>query len=87
MHLDPVFLLTNKPVLLVVDVPIDRIDEIDSIAAPLGEGALGVCTEIEGDPDVISSDGEERASLLADFGVTESVVPRLARSAFLMLGL
>ena len=87
VHLAPVFLLTNKPVLLVVDVPIDRIDEIDSIAAPLGEGALGVCTEIEGDPDVISSDGEERAALLADFGVTESVVPRLARSAFLMLGL
>ena len=43
-------------------------------------------TEIEGDPDVVAAEGEERASLLADLGVAESVVPRLARAAYLMLG-
>ena len=65
-HLAPVFLLTNKPVLIVVDIPIDRIDETDAIAAPLGDGALGCCTEIEGDPDVVAADGPDRAALLAD---------------------
>ena len=85
-HLAPVFLLTNKPVLVVVDVPLDRIDETATIADGLGDGALGCCTEIEGDPDVVAAEGDERASLLADLGVTESVVPRLARAAYLMLG-
>jgi len=85
-HLAPVFLLTNKPVLLVVDVPLDRMDETATIAEGLGEGALGCCIEIEGDPDVVAAEGEERASLLADLGVAESVVPRLARAAYLMLG-
>jgi GTP-binding protein YchF len=86
VHLAPVFLLTNKPVLTVVDVPIDRIDETDALAAPLGAGALGCCTEIEGDPDVVAAEGPDRAALLADLGVEESVVPRLARAAYLMLG-
>ena len=45
-----------------------------------------MCVELEGDPDVVAAEGAERAELLADLGVAESVVPRLARSALNALG-
>src|SRR5262249_57899928 len=79
--LAPVFLLTNKPVLVVVNIGVDQIDSADAIAASFGADALAVCIELEADPDVVASEGEERARLLADLGVPESVVPRLPRSA------
>jgi GTP-binding protein YchF len=84
--LAPVFLLTNKPALVVVNIGVDQLDDADSSARPFGEDALAVCVEIEGDPDVVAADGAERAQLLADLGVSESVVPRLARSALHLLG-
>jgi GTP-binding protein YchF len=84
--LGPVFLLTNKPVLSVINIGDDQLDEADVLAKQLGEDALAVCLELEGDPDVVSAQGSERAELLADLGVPESVVPRLARAAYHMLG-
>ncbi len=45
-----------------------------------------MCLELEGDPDVVAAQGAERAELLADLGVAESVVPRLARAAYHRLG-
>jgi len=85
-QLAPVFLLTNKPALVVVNVGIDQLDDADALAAPFGSDALAVCVEIEGDPDVVAAVGAERADLLAELGVAESVVPRLARSALDLLG-
>ena len=85
-RLEPVFLLTNKPALVVVNVDVDQLDEANQLAARFGEDALAVCAELEGDPDVVASDGAERAALLADLGVAESVVPRLARQALHLLG-
>ena len=84
--LGPVFLLTNKPVLPVVNIGDDQLGEGDALAQPLGGDALAVCLDLEGDPDVVSARGPERAELLADLGVPESVVPRLARAAHHMLG-
>lgn len=84
--LAPVFLLTNKPALVVVNIDIDQLDDADTIAAPFGDDALAVCVEIEGDPDVVAAEGAERAQLLAELGVAESVVPRLARAALHLLG-
>jgi GTP-binding protein YchF len=84
--LGPVFLLTNKPVLVVVNVPVDALDRADELSAAFGPDALAVCLEIEGDPDVARAAPEERAELLADLGVSESVLPRLARSAYHLLG-
>ena len=84
--LAPVFLLTNKPMLVVVNVAVDRLDVGEELAAPFGPDALSVCVEIEGDPDVAQAPPDERATLLADLGVTESVLPRLARSAYQLLG-
>ncbi|MFM8303537.1 MAG: DUF933 domain-containing protein [Actinomycetota bacterium] len=85
-RLAPVFLLTNKPALVVVNVDIDQMATADEIAAQFGTDALAVCVEIEGDPDVVAAEGAERAELLAELGVAESVVPRLARAALHMLG-
>jgi GTP-binding protein YchF len=84
--LGPVFLLTNKPVLVVVNVPVDGLDRGDELAAQFGPDALAVCVEIEGDPDVVGASPEERADLLSDLGVAEIVLPRLARSAYHLLG-
>jgi GTP-binding protein YchF len=84
--LAPAFLLTNKPALVVVNIGMDQVDDAESIAAPFGDDALAVCIELEADPDVVASAGEERARLLADLGVPESVVPRLARTALHLLG-
>jgi GTP-binding protein YchF len=84
--LGAVFLLTNKPALVVVNVPVDALDGAHEIAAAFGEDALAVCVEIEGDPDVARASPEERDDLLAALGVTESVLPRLARSAYHLLG-
>jgi GTP-binding protein YchF len=84
--LGPAFLLTNKPALVVVNIGSEQLDDAASIVEPFGEDALAVCVELEGDPDVVAAQGEERAQLLADLGVPESVVPRLARSALHLLG-
>lgn len=84
--LEPVFLLTNKPALVVVNVDVDQLDDAERLAAPFGADALAVCAELEGDPDVVAAAGDERAALLADLGIAESVVPRLARQALHLLG-
>ena len=84
--LAPAFLLTNKPALVVVNIGTDQIGEADALAAPFGDDAFAVCIELEGDPDVVAAQGAERAELLADLGIPESVVPRLARAALRLLG-
>jgi GTP-binding protein YchF len=84
--LQPVFLLTNKPALVVVNVGVDQLDDAGGLATPFGDDALAVCVELEGDPDVVSAEGDDRDRLLADLGIPESVVPRLGRSAYHLLG-
>jgi ribosome-binding ATPase len=84
--LGPVFLLTNKPMLVVVNVAGELLDRAEELAKPFGADALSVCVEIEGDPDVAQAPADERAALLADLGVAESVLPRLARTAYHLLG-
>jgi len=71
---------------VVVNVPVDALDRAGELAAAFGPDALAVCVEIEGDPDVARAAPDERADLLADLGVSESVLPRLARSAYHLLG-
>jgi len=84
--LAPAFLLTNKPALVVVNIGTEQLGEADALAAPFGDDAFAVCIELEGDPDVVAAQGQERAELLGDLGVVESVVPRLARAALSLLG-
>jgi GTP-binding protein YchF len=83
--LAPVFLLTNKPVLSVVNVDESRRDEAAAVAAPFGDDALGVCIELEA--QIAGLDPDDRAEWLDSYGITESVLPRLARGAYHLLGL
>jgi len=77
--LEPVFLLTNKPALVVVNIDVDQVGEADALAAPFGDDALAVCVEAE-------SAAVGDLEFLRELGVPESVVPRLGRSALRMLG-
>jgi hypothetical protein len=82
--LAPVFLLTNKPVLAVVDIGEDQLDRAEEIARPLGADALAVSTALEA--EIAACAPEDRPDLLASFGLEESVLPRLARRAYHLLG-
>lgn len=85
------FLLTNKPVLAVVNLGEDQLGESEELCAPVrahlgGAGeAIGVCVQLEA--EAAQLDPAERAELLEGLGLGEGVVPRVARAAFHLLGL
>ena len=85
------FLLTNKPVLAVVNVGEDQLDAVDDLVKPvathLGAGteAIAVCVQLEA--EAAQLEPAERTELLDGLGLGQGVVPRVARAAFDMLGL
>jgi GTP-binding protein YchF len=85
------FLLTNKPVLAVVNVGEDQLDAVDQLSRPVAEhlgGAgevIGVSVQLES--EAAQLDPAERAELLEGLGLGEGVVPRVAHAAFHLLGL
>jgi GTP-binding protein YchF len=85
------FLLTNKPVLAVVNVGEDdlaRLDEVvEPVAAELGGfgEAIGVCVQLEAEAAQLSED--ERAEMLEALGLGEGALPRFVRTAYHLLGL
>ena len=86
-----VFLLTDKPVLAVVNLGEDQIDEADAIVEPVAD-------ELGGHGDVLAVSGParggggaarrptERAELLEGLGLGEGALPRVARGAYHLLG-
>jgi hypothetical protein len=84
--LAPAFLLTVKPVLVVVNIGEDQLEQVDEIVAPVSDGveALGVCLQLEA--EAAQLDPEARAELLEGLGLGEGVVPRVARAAYHLLG-
>ena len=85
-HLAPAFLLTTKPVLVVVNIGEDQLEQVDELVTPLAAGveALGVCLQLEA--EAAQLDPEGRAELLEGLGLGEGVVPRVARAAYHLLG-
>jgi ribosome-binding ATPase len=85
-HLAPAFLLTTKPVLVVVNIGEDQLEQVDDVVAPLSGGveALGVCLQLEA--EAAQLDPEGRVELLEGLGLGEGVVPRVARAAYHLLG-
>lgn len=85
------FLLTNKPVLAIVNVGEDDIERIDEIVAPVereleGRGeAIGACVQLEA--EAAQLDPEERAEMLGELGLGEGALPRFIRAAYHLLGL
>jgi len=84
------FLLTNKPVLAVVNLGEDQIADADEltkpVAAELGQAAevLGVSVQLES--EAASLDEADRAELLEGLGLGEGALPRVIRAAYQLLG-
>jgi hypothetical protein len=85
-YLAPAFLLTTKPVLVVVNVGEDQLEQVDELVGSLSAGveALGVCLQLEA--EAAQLDPEARVELLEGLGLGEGVVPRVARAAYHLLG-
>ncbi len=89
--LRPVFLLTNKPILAIVNVGEDDIERIDEkvapVAAELGDHGevIGMCVQLEAEAAQVDED--ERAEMLEGFGLGEGALPRFLHAAYQMLGL
>jgi GTP-binding protein YchF len=88
--LKPFFLLTNKPVLAVVNLGEDQVADDDAITKPVrdqlgGHGdVLGVSVELEA--EAAQLDPDERAELLEGLGLGEGALPRVAAAAYHLLG-
>jgi GTP-binding protein YchF len=85
------FLLTNKPVLAIVNVSEDDLDSIDEKTAPVieefgGHGeVIGMCVQLEAEAGQL--DADERAEMLEGLGLGEGALPRFLHTAYRMLGL
>ncbi len=84
------FLLTNKPLLAVVNLGEDQLGEADALVQPVADqlGAagevLGVSVQLEAETAQLPAG--ERAELLEGLGLGEGALPRIARSAYGLLG-
>lgn len=89
--LKPYFLLTNKPVMAVVNVAENQLDDIEEIIAPvraeLDDEAevIGVCVQLEA--EAAGLDEEDRAEMLEGLGLGEGAMPRFIHTAYHLLGL
>jgi len=85
-----VFLLTDKPVLVVVNLGDDQLEKAADLVTPVvqalgGHGeVLGVCLQLEAEASLLST--EERAELLEGLGLGEGALARVARAAYGLLG-
>jgi GTP-binding protein YchF len=88
--LAPVFLLTNKRVLAVVNLGEDQVGEADELVKPVaaemaaGNDVLGVSVQLEA--EAARLDPAERTELLEGLGLGEGALPRVARAAHHLLG-
>jgi GTP-binding protein YchF len=89
-RLRPFFLLTNKPVLAVVNLGEEQLADADDLLKPIVEelaGAgdvLGVSVKLEA--EAAQLDPGERTELLEGLGLGEGALPRVARAAYHLLG-
>jgi GTP-binding protein YchF len=86
----PVVLLTNKPVLAVVNVGEDQLDDVDSVVAPVRaelatDDVVGACIQLEAEAAQLPED--DRREMLEGLGLGEGALPRFIRAAYHVLGL
>ncbi|MFT7599011.1 MAG: GTP-binding protein YchF [Acidimicrobiales bacterium] len=89
--LKPWFLLTNKPVLALVNLDEDQLAEVDDVIAPITEALGGVApvfgVSVQLEAEAAQLDPVDRAEMLDAFGLGEGVLPRFLQAAYHVLGL
>ncbi len=88
--LKPFFLLTNKPVLAIVNIDEDQLDQVDDIVAPVAAeldiaDVFGACIQLEAEAAQLPAD--ERKEMLEGLGLGEGALPRFVSAAYHVLGL
>ncbi len=93
--LRPWFLLTNKPVLAIVNVDEDQLADVDTVIKPVQDElsgtelsevpVFGACIQLEA--EAAQLDPEDRAEMLDGFGLGEGALPRFVQAAYHALGL
>jgi ribosome-binding ATPase len=84
------FLLTDKPVLAVVNLGEDQLDHADELTGAVADAleghgeALGVCVQLEA--ETVRLAPEERAELLEGLGLGAGALARVAQRSYLLLG-
>ena len=84
------FLLTNKPVLAVLNIGEGQLQQQETIAAPVvaeldGAEVITLCVQLEA--EAAQLDSGDRAEMLEALGLGDGAVPRFLRSAYHLLGL
>ena len=88
--LKPAFLLTNKPVLAVVNVSEDDLERAEELAAPVvkeleGAEVLTMCVQLEAEAAQMSTEAE-RVEMLDALGLGQGALPRMLHAAYHLLG-
>jgi hypothetical protein len=89
--LRPWFLLTNKPVLAIVNVSEDQLDDAEAVVAPVRaeldarSEVIAICVQLEA--EAAQLDVDERAEMLDALGLGEGALPRFVQTAYHLLGL
>ena len=84
-------LLTNKPIVAIVNVGEDDVERIGELAAPvvaeLGDHGevIGMCVQLEA--EAAQLDPDERTEMLEGLGLGEGALPRFIRTTYHLLGL
>jgi hypothetical protein len=89
--LKPYFLLTNRPVLAVVNVSEDQLSDLAAVTAPIEtelDGTaevMGMCVQLEA--EAVQLDADERTEMLEALGLGDGALPRFVQAAYHLLGL
>lgn len=88
--LKPFFLLTNKPVLAVVNLGEDQVADSDAVVKPVADELDGhgdvLAVSVELEAEAAQLEPSERAELLEGLGLGEGALRRVARAAYHLLG-
>ena len=89
--LRPYFLLTNRPVLAVVNVGEDQLDSVDAVVEPVQDElsgraeVVGMCVQLEAEAAQLSL--EDRAEMLEALGLGDGALVEFVHAAYHLLGL
>ena len=88
--LAPFFLLTDKPVLAVVNLDEEQVADPEPVVAPVAAeledaDVVGMCVQLEAEAALLPAD--ERTEMLEGLGLGEGALPRFVHAAYHRLGL